>query len=162
MDTSTENDFDFLQGRWRVRHQRLRERLAGCQEWQTFEGRCDMRPILGGRGNLDDNWLDLPDGAYRAISLRVFDAQTRRWAIWWLDDRRPHALDVPVVGGFENGTGTFYADGTLNGLPIRVRFRWTDTRSATPRWEQAFSGDGGTTWEVNWIMDFAREAGTFA
>ncbi|MDR7151316.1 hypothetical protein J2W49_003292 [Hydrogenophaga palleronii] len=159
MDTSTENDFDFLQGRWRVHHKRLRERLVDCQEWQAFEGTCAMQPILDGKGNLDDNWLDLPDGGYRAISLRVFDASSRRWAIWWLDDRRPHALDVPVAGGFEHGTGTFYADDTLDGLPIRVRFRWTDTQSATPRWEQAFSIDGGATWEVNWIMQFTRETG---
>jgi NIPSNAP len=32
--------------------------------------------------------------------------------------------------------------------------------SATPRWEQAFSVDGGKTWETNWIMDFTREPGS--
>jgi hypothetical protein len=26
------------------------------------------------------------------------------------------------------------------------------------RWEQAFSDDGGATWETNWTMDFARVA----
>jgi hypothetical protein len=29
----------------------------------------------------------------------------------------------------------------------------------TPRWEQAFSEDGGETWETNWVMDFARAGG---
>lgn len=159
MTTSTAHDFDFLLGRWQVRHRRLRARLAGCDEWQHFGGRCHVLPLLGGHGNVDDNLLDLPGGAYRAVSLRSFDAASRQWAIWWLDGRRPHALDVPVVGGFEAGIGSFYADDVFDGRPIRVRFRWEDTGTAVPRWAQAFSADGGAHWETNWTMSFTRAAG---
>jgi hypothetical protein len=156
MDDGSEHDFDFLAGRWRVLHRRLRERLVGSEEWQEFDGTCAMQPILGGSANVDDNVLNLPSGAYRAASIRAFDASLKRWSIWWLDGRAPHRLDVPVVGGFENGVGTFYADDTLDGRPIRVRFRWTDTRAGSARWEQAFSADSGTTWETNWTMMFQR------
>jgi hypothetical protein len=158
MDDTGERDFDFLVGRWRVRHRRLRQRLAGNEEWQEFGGTCVMQTILGGRGNLDDNVLDLPSGAYRAASIRAFDADLRRWSIWWLDGRSPHRLDVPVLGCFEHGVGSFYADDTLDGRPIRVRFRWTDTRTESPRWEQAFSADAGASWETNWTMTFLRPA----
>jgi hypothetical protein len=151
-------DFDFFIGDWHVAHRRLRDRLVGSNDWQTFEGTCTMRPLLGGLGNVDDNLLRLPDGPYRAVSLRSFDANTQRWAIWWLDARHPHSLDVPVVGGFENGVGTFYADDTLNGQAIRVRFRWTQTQTAAPIWDQAFSADAGQTWEANWTMRFSRTA----
>ena len=106
--TSSANDFDFLMGTWRVAHHRLRERLVGCQEWQTFEGCCVMQPVLGGRANLDDNLLNLPEGPYRALSLRSYDEALQQWAIWWLDDRHPHRLDLPVMGRFEGGIGTFY------------------------------------------------------
>ena len=159
MDHSTaEHDFDFLAGHWRVQHRRLRERLAGNDEWQVFDGSCAAQLILGGQGIVDDNVLNLPAGSYRAASLRCFDPQSQRWAIWWLDARNPHSLDVPVVGGFEGGIGSFYADDTFNGRPIRVRFRWTDTDTASPQWEQAFSPDAGQTWEVNWTMSFVRAA----
>jgi hypothetical protein len=156
MDHSSEHDFDFLAGRWRVLHRRLRERLAGSQEWQEFDGTCAMQAMLGGQGNVDDNVLNLPAGAYRAASIRAYDASTKRWSIWWLDARNPHHLDAPLVGGFEQGVGTFYADDALNGRPIRVRFRWTNTRTASPRWEQAFSPDDGKSWETNWTMTFVR------
>ena len=63
-----------------------------------------------------------------------------------------------MVGGFDRGVGTFYADETFNGQPVRVRFLWTETQTASPRWEQAFSPDGGKTWEVNWAMTFVRVA----
>jgi hypothetical protein len=153
---SSPADFDFFIGDWRVHHRRLRERLVGCDDWVEFDGTCHVRSLLGGAGNVDDNELAMPDGAYRAVSLRAFDAATRCWSIWWLDGRSPHRLDPPVIGGFEGVIGTFYADDVLNGTPIRVRFLWHIANPEAPRWEQAFSRDGGETWETNWIMRFTR------
>ena len=77
-------DFDFQIGSWRVRHRRLKARLVGCDDWEEFYGLCDMRPILGGDGNVEDNILDMPGGTYRAIALRSFDPARKSWAIWWL------------------------------------------------------------------------------
>jgi hypothetical protein len=156
MNHSTAHDFDFLMGDWQVAHQRLRERLVGCTEWQHFTGTCRMQPVLGGAGNVDDNLLHLPEGSYRAVSLRAFDAATRRWSIWWLDGRHPDRIDVPVVGGFDAGLGSFFASDVIQGQVVRVRFSWLDTHTTTPRWEQAFSVDGGQSWEINWNMTFTR------
>jgi hypothetical protein len=150
------NDFDFLVGQWSVRHRRLKERLAGCTEWEEFPGTCSLRPLLDGQANVDDNVLELPSGTYRAASIRAYDPATDRWSIWWLDSRHPHDLGTPVVGAFKHGTGTFFADDVLDGQPIRVRFLWTDITPASARWQQAFSNDGGATWETNWIMEFQR------
>lgn len=149
-------DFDFFIGEWDVTHRRLTARLSGCTEWETFAGLTTVRKILGGFGNVDDNLLHLPEGAYRAATLRAFNPQTRQWSIWWLDSRSPGAFDVPVVGSFHDGLGTFIAQDQLNGRPIVVRFLWSVPAPDRPRWEQAFSPDGGQTWEVNWIMQFAR------
>jgi hypothetical protein len=149
-------DFDFLHGAWTVQHRRLKTRLAGCDGWEHFGGTSRAWPLLGGLGNVDDNVLELPAGSYRAASLRAWDPVARQWAIWWLDGRSPAQIDQPVRGSFDNGVGSFYADDSFEGRPIRVRFRWTATDTPTPRWEQAFSPDGGHTWEVNWEMVFSR------
>jgi hypothetical protein len=154
---SSAHDFDFFHGRWVVHHRRLKDRLAGCTEWEVFGGNTCVQPLLGGAGNVDDNLIELPAGPYRAVTLRSFDPATKQWAIWWLDGRYPHTVDVPMVGGFEAGIGTFFADDTFRGRPIRVRFLWSNITAATARWEQAFSTDGGKTWETNWEMDFTRE-----
>ena len=98
------HDFDFYMGTWRVHHRRLKERLAGSDDWAEFEGTSRAWPILDGAGNIDDNVLELPDGTYRAISLRTFDPATDLWSIWWLDGRTPARLDPPVVGGFKDGS----------------------------------------------------------
>jgi hypothetical protein len=155
-EENTVNDFDFLAGHWTVRHRRLKERLAGCTDWEEFPGTCHMRPMLAGQANVDDNVLELPSGTYRAVTLRAYDPETQTWSIWWLDSREPHDIGVPVVGAFADGTGTFFADDVLNGQPIRVRFLWSDITPASARWQQAFSNDGGATWETNWVMVFER------
>jgi hypothetical protein len=149
-------DFDFFIGSWSVAHRRLKTRLAGSTEWESFAGRSVVWKTLGGFGNIDDNVLELPSGRYRAVTLRAYDASAGTWSIWWLDGRRPGKLDVPVVGRFADGVGTFFAEDAWEGKPIRVRFLWTQPRPGSPRWEQAFSPDAGTTWETNWIMDFTR------
>lgn len=156
--TSTPQDFDFFIGDWKVRHRRLKERLLGCDEWEHFDGQCRMWPLLAGSGNVDDSLLELPGGTYRALSMRTFDPATKQWAIWWVDGRRPHSLEPPVFGSFAEGVGEFYGDDQLRGQPIRVRYRWTNVDTPNPRWEQAFSPDGGLSWEVNWEMDFERSA----
>ena len=150
-------DFDFFFGCWIVKHRQLAQRLAGSTEWIEFGGTTTTQAILGGMGNLDDNVIDKPDGTYRAATLRAYDAASDAWAIRWFDGRMPHgAADPPMIGRFENGTGLFFADDTLDGRPIKVRFVWSGITDTSCRWEQAFSPDGGASWEVNWVMEFER------
>lgn len=148
-------DFAFLHGSWSVRHRKLRHRLKDDRTWLEFEGTMTCRPILGGAGNFDENVLEDPGGAYEACTVRTFDPLMDRWSIFWIDGRNPWP-DAPVVGAFSDGEGRFLGTDTLGGRPILVRFLWSRSGRLTPRWEQSFSGDGGETWETNWIMDFVR------
>lgn len=154
LDPAAPRDFDFIIGDWQVRHRRLRSRLTGCTDWETFDGYSSTVKTLGGFGNLEDNLLDFPGGAFRAIAVRSYCRAAGTWSIWWLDGRNPTALDVPVTGRFADNVGLFYADDVLDGQPIRVRFTWLAQPGANPRWEQAFSNDGGASWETNWTMEF--------
>lgn len=150
--------FDFLAGRWEVAHRRLQRRLVGDTAWEEFGGACESRPIVGGLCNIDDNVLEPPAGTYRAATLRVFDPAAGLWSIWWVDGRAPR-LGPPVHGRFGGGTGTFLGDDALDdGRPVLVRFTWSEITSRSARWDQAFSADGGATWEHNWTMRFARAA----
>jgi hypothetical protein len=149
--------FDFLHGSWTVRHRKLARRLAGSNDWLEFGGIMTCRPLLGGQGNIDENRLDDPSGAYLAVTLRLFDAATRTWSIWWADPRFSLlSLDPPVQGRFDGGQGLFLSENMFEGRPIVTRFRWFGIEPDQARWEQAFSPDGGASWEVNWIMRFDR------
>ena len=149
------HDFDFLVGDWQVHHRQLKARLAGSHEWIEFDGSCRMHTLMNGFSNVDDNVIAKPSGTYRGV--RSYDPASGQWAIWWLDSRDPFAnLDPPVKGNFVDGVGTFYANDTLNGKPIRVRFIWSHITPTSAQWEQAYSADDGKTWETNWVMHFTR------
>ena len=130
--------------------------MTGCSEWSEFLGSSSTRKILEGFGNVEDNVLSLPDGEVKAAAFRSYDERSKKWAIWWLDGRAPHKLDVPVIGSFADAVGTFFANDSLNGSPITVRFKWHANSGRNPIWEQAFSSNGGETWETNWVMEFER------
>lgn len=151
------HDFDFLHGRWKIRNTRLVGRLQGSSQWQEFEAHQEVRPILNGMGNTDRFVCTFPDGKpLEGMTLRLFDPATRRWSIYWADDRQCQ-LQPPVVGAFKDGRGAFYGDDVLAGRPIRVVFHWTVVGPDRADWDQAFSADGGQTWETNWRMEMTRE-----
>jgi hypothetical protein len=152
---SSARDFDFWVGTWHGRNRRLRERLAGCDEWDEFEGTCVARPILVGLGNLEEFQTDYQGGIV-GMSLRLFDPVTRLWAIYWIDTRRTGVLEPPVLGAFSGGIGVFECDDTFDGRPIVVRYTWSGMTRATARWEQSFSDDGGNSWETNWTVEHSR------
>lgn len=155
--TGGPHDFDFLVGRWTVQHRWLKTRLAGGSEWLECDGTMTLWPTMGGEANVDDNVINRPDGAYRAMSIRAYDPKTQQWSIWWVDGRGPAGpLDPPVRGGFTDGVGMFFANDTFNGKPIVCRYIWSGISAKAAHWEQAFSPDGGKTWETNWNMAFTR------
>ena len=153
-DLSGAHDFDFEFGDWTVHH-RLKRAQTG--EWYEMDGTANARPILGGRGNVEDCLFHRPEGDARGTALRAYDPVTATWAIWWVDSRAPHSpLDPPVKGRFDKGVGTFFSDGELNGKPMRTRYTWSQITPTSARWEQAFSFDAGKSWDTNWVMKFKR------
>lgn len=145
-------DFDFFIGRWNVVNERLKRRFAGSDEWETFAATSDCRKLLGGVAHIDE--IDIPEKSLSGINLAVFNATDRSWSLHWMDNNS-RVFFPPVRGRFEAGRGTFYAEDSDDGRPVKVRYLWLASETA-PRWEQAFSIDGGRSWETNWIMKFPR------
>jgi hypothetical protein len=150
----TNTDFAFLHGRWHTRQRRLVKVLAGSEEWYEFDATVDTQVLLDGNATFDV--LKAPERDIEGLTLRLYSPEEKVWRIWWASEKSGGKLDEPVVGRFENGVGTFECNDTWEGRPIRVRYTWSDTDTARPRWQQAFSTDGGVTWEVNWVGEFIR------
>jgi hypothetical protein len=149
-------DFDFLVGSWDVRHRRLRQWLAGCDDWDEFGSTTQGWPLFDGAGNVDE--ISVPERGFTGISLRLLDPARGDWTIYWANSRDGR-LQPPVTGRFSGGVGVFHGDDVHEGQPVRVRYTWSGITPVSARWEQAYSADGEQTWEVNWIMEFTRRAG---
>lgn len=149
-------DFDFLIGSWRVHHRRRcrpRTDPGSCEE---FDGTSVARHLWGGLANIDEIEADAPSGRVQGLTLRLYDPSARQWSLYWASSGIGR-LDRPMVGEFRNGRGAFYDQDVIDGRTTLVRYLWSDITDVFCRWEQAFSWDGGATWQVDWTMEFTRD-----
>jgi hypothetical protein len=154
-DMDGRTDFDFYLGTWETKQRRLKEWLNGCDTWEELSGVHVARKLLDGIGHMDEATWEDSNGRVTYLTVRLFDPQTKLWSIYGSDSRRG-ILGAPQIGRFENGRGLFYNHELFAGRAIFSRYLWTSLNDASCRWEQAFSEDGGATWETNWIADFIR------
>ncbi len=149
--TSSKDDFDFFQGKFKLKNKKLKSVFTNCTEWVEFESTQEMYKVLHGLGNID-NFIAIRDGKpFEGMTVRLFNPETRLWSMYWADSNRG-TFDPPVVGSFENGIGYFFTRDIINGEGVVVVFRWDATDKNHPVWSQAFSRDQGKTWEWNWYM----------
>jgi hypothetical protein len=155
MERDGQHDFDFEIGTWKTRLSRLKRPLSGSTTWVEYEGTSVVRKVWNGRANLLELEVDGPEGRLEGLSLRLYNPESRQWSLNFANSRGG-VLSPPAVGEFRNGRGEFYSQETFNGRAIFVRFIISNVTPNSWRFEQAFSDDGGKTWEVNWIATDTR------
>jgi hypothetical protein len=145
-----QRDFDFEIGTWKTHLSRLVRPLTGSTTWVEYDGISVVRKIWNGRANLVELEANGPAGRITALSLRLYNPESRQWSLHF-SNVESGTLSPPSIGEFKNGRGEFFAQETLNGRAILVRFVISDITPNSCRFEQSFSDDGGKTWERNWI-----------
>ncbi len=145
-------DFDWEFGTWDTKVRLLLNPLSGKPpEWAEYNGTSVIRPLLWGRANFVELSVAGSAGKIEGGSLRLFNPQSKQWSLNYANLRNG-MLTSPVYGGFDaSGRGTFYGQDMAEGRAIMVRFIITRPSRSEANFEQAYSADGGVTWEVNWI-----------
>jgi hypothetical protein len=150
-----QHDFDFEIGTWKTHLTRLQHPLTGSTAWIDYEGTSVVRKVWNGRANLVELNADGAAGHIQGLSLRLYNPKSHQWSLNYAN-ASGGALGQPTVGEFKNGRGEFYDQEPFDGRVILVRNVWSDITPTSCRFEQAFSEDGGKTWEVNWIATDTR------
>jgi len=150
-----QHDFDFDIGNWKTHLSRRLHPLTGSSSWVELNGTTSVRKVWNGRGNLAELEADGPSGHLEVLSLRLYNPQGRQWSLNTANSSGG-TLSVPTVGEFKNGRGEFFDQEMFNGRMILVRNVWSEITPTSCLFEQAFSDDGGRTWEVNWIARDSR------
>jgi hypothetical protein len=150
-------DFGFQVGTWTVRHVRLLRPLTAMDaddpaSWTETTGNATASLMMGGQVSVDE--IGLGNGE-TGMSLRLLSPDNGEWKIYWVNSR-DGVLQPPVAGRWRDGSFEGVGDDQYNGFQIVARYLWTDITATTARWEQAFSTDGGDTWETNWVMHWTR------
>ena len=152
-----QHDFDPLIGSWKYHLKRRLHPLTGSTTWIELNGTGVCYKVWDGGAQLDTFEADGSTGHIEGLSLRLYNPQSHQWRLYWANSKIG-ILDPPQVGEFKNGQGEFFAQDTINGKTILIRFDWTNMTTNSPHFEQSFSDDGGKTWEVNWIATDTRQA----
>jgi hypothetical protein len=150
-----QHDFDFEIGVWKTHLSRLVHPLTGSTAWVTYDGTTVVRKIWDGRANLVELEVDGSAGHIEALSLRLYNPDSHQWSLNF-SSSAGGTLSQPTIGEFKNGRGEFFDQETLNGRAIMVRFVISDITPTSCHFEQAFSDDGGKSWEVNWVAADTR------
>ena len=145
-----QHDFDFEIGTWKTHLRRLLHPLTGSTTWVEYDGTTVVSKVWNGRANLVQLEVDGPAGHLEALSLRLYNPEARQWSLNFANSA-VGSMSIPTVGEFRNGRGEFFDQETLGARTILVRFLILDVTPTSCRFEQSFSIDGGTTWELNWV-----------
>lgn len=154
--TSSELDFDFLVGKWKVQNRMLKSRLTNSNEWIEFDSELHMSKALLGRSNVERYYSTWNGKPFEGMAIRLYDRETRLWSVYWVDSNGGGMDGTPVTGSFENGVGKLYADDMFEGRPIVILYQWDARDPEHPVWSQAISTDDGVTWEWNWYMRLTK------
>jgi hypothetical protein len=154
---SGQHDFDWDLGTWKIHMKRLLHPLTGSTTWTEMDGTTVNSKVWDGRANLAEVEADGPNGHLELLALRLFNPATHEWNVNFATSgvgvlNTP--TGEPIIGEFKNGRGEFYDQEPYNGRAILVRFRIWPISPDSAESEQAFSDDGGKTWEVNWINTY--------
>jgi hypothetical protein len=152
--TSSQHDFDFLEGKWKMYNTHLNKRLENCKDWTEFVSYDECSNILDGAGNMDTysttEFPGLEGRSFKALTLRLFDSNTKLWSLYWVP-KNSGKMDPPVVGSFKDGVGYFFCEDKFKDKPIIVMYCWDVRDADSPVWGQAFSTDKGKNWEWNFF-----------
>jgi hypothetical protein len=145
-------DFDWEIGTWTTKVKVRRNPLSGtAADWAEYQGTSVVKPLLDGHANFVELSVTGTRGKIEGGSLRLYNPKARQWSLNYASVGGG-VLTAPVFGGFDDGgRGAFYGQDTLDGRTILVRFIVKRISPAEARFEQAYSTDGGQTWEDNWI-----------
>lgn len=151
-----QHDFDFTVGTWKTHITRLQNPLTGSTTWIKLEGTKTERKIWNGRAHLEEIEADGPTGHWEGLTLFLYDPQAHQWSQTYASSK-DGTLGKPIIGAFRNGRGEFFGQDTFKDRTILVRGTWSDITQDSHKFEQAFSDDGGKTWETNFIALLTRE-----
>jgi len=148
--------FDFDLGTWHTQSSRLMQPLTGSTTWADLEGQTVVHRVWDGRANLAEYVGDGPAGHVQLLALRWFNPNTHEWNLDFATPKVGTLDEPPGVGQCKDGRCEFYDQEEINGRQIWVRFSIWKISDDSAQSEQAFSDDGGKTWEVNWINKYTR------
>jgi hypothetical protein len=151
-----QHDFDFHFGTWKTHIRRLVHPLSGSTTWVELDGTVTTRKVWDGRANLEELEAGNATTHFKGLTLFLYNPESHQWSQSFANINSGTLTQTPLIGEFKDGRGELFDQETFNGRTILVRFVWSDITPDSHHVEQAFSDDGGKTWEPNFVATLTR------
>ena len=152
-----QHDFDFNFGSWKTHIMRLQNPLTGSKSWVAMIGTVVVRKVWDGRGQLEEIEADGANGHFEGLTLFLYNPASHQWSQYFASSQEG-SLGAPMIGEFKDGRGELISQEQFKGRTILVRGVWSEIKADSHRFEQAFSDDGGKSWEPNFVATLTRLA----
>ncbi len=149
-----QHDFDFEIGDWKTHLRRLVHPLTGSTTWVEYEGTSVVRKVWNGRANLVELVADGAAGHFEGLNLRLYNPESHQWSLNFANSNGG-TLSQPTIGRIQEWTRRVFRPGNTERPGHFCSICYLGHHPSC-RFEQAFSDDGGKTWEVNWIATDTR------
>jgi hypothetical protein len=153
---SGQRDFDFVIGAWKTRILHLGHAPSGGDRWTVWTGTVTAARVWGGRANVQQIEINSPSGRIEELRLCLYRPLAHQWYLYWADSSDGE-LDPPMIGRFKSGIGRFYDQEEIGGRAIFVRDLYSHVAARSYQWQQAFSSNGGATWQSNWRVTLSLD-----
>lgn len=145
-----EHDFDFNMGHWNTRIRAVIDPLSAPNVWSSLQGTHTVYRLWDDWADIGQLEVDGPSGHLEDLALRLYDRKSQQWRVYFANSGSG-TLDPPMVGGFENGIGTFVFLDEMEGKTVLVRNIWSGITTSSCHQDWALSADGGKTWVPTFV-----------
>lgn len=150
-NTSPQNAFDFLIGKWKVTEKRISSTDT------TYHGTSLYSIYKSHDGTtLKDDWV-YKDGdtvVYKSSMLRNYDASNKRWMLYYSDNAYRSQI---WEGRFENNKWWFYRERIQDGKRVIIKINWVSVNRKLAKQYIYRSFDEGKSWVLGSISDYKRK-----
>jgi hypothetical protein len=150
------HDFDFNFGMWKSHITRLVHPLTESKESVELNGTVTVRKVWDGKAALEEMEADGPKGHWEGMSLFLYNPQSHEWSQTFINSAQG-VFAGALTGSFHDGRGELYSQDTAAGRVVLVRGTWSNIAPDSHRYEEAYSSDGGKTWQTVFTADLTRQ-----
>ena len=142
------HDVDFNLGKWHTSIRRYADPFSAPSHFASLEGTVTVRPVWNGKALLEEIEADGPNGHWQGLTLFLYNPQSGQWSQNYANAAQGHFEAAATIGEQRGRDIELYSTDTAGGRAILVKGLWSEIEPDSHRYTEAYSDDGGRTWQT--------------
>jgi hypothetical protein len=132
------HDMDFNFGTWHTDITRTPDPFGDPSKIVHMAGTVTVRPVWGGKGELEEIEADGPKGHWEGANLFFYDPTAHQWVQTYVDSSEGRFDEPAGIGEYRNGNVEYYSPDRVGGRAILDRAIWSDIKPDSHTYTESF------------------------